>query len=369
MRKFSNSLFAGAVLLGSALSAGALTSPLTADETFTGEETVSGVKFTIDSGVTLTVGDGVSSSTLTIENSGLNSQGKITEEGEPLANNGKIIVSKGSTLNVIRNDYVQWASASVAGNIDIYGTLNTKYSNSTTDSKNYDGYNLSVSANKTMNVYGTLNYENGAMAITATSGTAKGGTVNLYNGSTTTVYKIVFNGGGANGSTLKIDGNAVLKKADGGNVDITVGSNVQANKIDLSTADAVAFGTMTIQKGAKFTFVLGDNVVSLDKLNADATAQGLIFEDFKNNIFQIKDTSNLSIVDGETLRVVKGTDTIDLALVKDTALAEGEYWTITSEGFLNVVPEPADYAAILGAIAIAFALKRKAAALTAKRGR
>ena len=358
MRKFSNSLFAGAVLLGSALSAGALTSPLTADETFTGEETVSDVKFTIDSGVTLTVGDGVSSSTLTIENSGLNSEGKITTEGEPLANNGKIIVSKGSTFNVIRNDYVQWASASVAGNIDIYGTLNTKYAEKS-GSGSYDGYNLSVAKGKTMNVYGSLNYETGAMAIASGYGSDNGGTVNLFGGSSTIVYKVVFYGSTTRDATLKIDGNAVFKKANGANVDITVGSFTTGSKIDLSTANAVALGAMTIQQGSNITFVLGDNVVSLDKLTADATAQSLIFEDFKNNIFQIKDASNLSIVGAETLRVVKGTDTIDLSLVKDTALAEGEYWTITSEGFLNVVPEPAEYAAILGAIAIAFALKRR----------
>ena len=358
MRKFSNSLFAGAALIGSALSAGALTSPLTADETFTGEETVSGVKFTINSGVTLTVGDGVSSSTLTIENSGLNSEGKITTEGEPLANNGKIIVSKGSTLNVIRNDYVQWASASVAGNIDIYGTLNTKYSDSTTGA-NYDGYNLSVTANKTMNVYGALNYKNGAMAITTAFGSNNGGIVNLYGGSTTTVYKVVFNGSSANGATLKIDGNAVFKKANGGNVGIVVGSSTRGSKIDLSTADAVVFGTMSLQNKSNFTFVLGNNVVAIDKLVVVGTPESLIFEDFKNNIFQIRDASNLSIVGGETLRVTSGSTFVDIALVKDTALAEGENWTITSEGFLNVVPEPADYAAILGAIAIAFALKRR----------
>ena len=358
MRKFSNSLFAGAALIGSALSASALTSPVSADETFTGEETVSGVKFTINSGVTLTVGDGVSSSTLTIENSGLNSEGKITTEGEPLANNGKIIVSKGSTLNVIRNDYVQWASASVAGNIDIYGTLNTKYSDSTTGA-NYDGYNLSVTANKTMNVYGALNYKNGAMAITTAFGSNNGGIVNLYGGSTTTVYKVVFNGSSANGATLKIDGNAVFKKANGGNVGIVVGSSTRGSKIDLSTADAVAFGTMSLQNKSNFTFVLGNNVVAIDKLVVVGTPESLIFEDFKNNIFQIRDASNLSIVGGETLRVTSGSTFVDIALVKDTALAEGENWTITSEGFLNVVPEPADYAAILGAIAIAFALKRR----------
>ena len=368
MRKFSNSLFAGAVLLGSALSAGALTSPMTADQTFTGEETVSGVKFTINDGVTLTVGDGVSASTLTIENSGLNSAGSITAAGEPLANNGKIIVSKGSTLNVIRNDYVQWASASVAGNIDIYGTLNTKYSEKSGSGK-YDGYNLMVLADKTMNVYGALNYENGAMAITSGYGSENGGIVNLYDGSTTTVYKVVFNGSSSNGATLKIEGNAVFKKANGGNVDIVVGNFTRGSKIDLSTADAVAFGTMSLQNGSNFTFVLGNNVVSIDKLPVSGTPESLIFEDFKNNIFQIKDASNLSIIDGETLRVTNGSTFVDIALAKDTALAEGENWTITSEGFLNVVPEPAEYAMILGAIAIAFTLKRKAAALTAKRGR
>ena len=42
---------------------------------------------------------------------------------------------------------------------------------------------------------------------------------------------------------------------------------------------------------------------------------------------------------------------------------------IGAKGALTAVPEPSAYAAILGAIAIAFALKRKAAALTAKRGR
>ncbi len=368
MRKFSNSLFAGAVLLGSALSAGALTSPLTENQTFTGEETVSGVKFTINDGVTLTVGDGVSASTLTIENSGLNSAGSITEAGEPLANNGKIIVSKGSTLNVIRNDYVQWASASVAGNIDIYGTLNTKYAEKS-GSGSYDGYNLSVRVDKTMNVYGALNYENGAMSISSGYGSENGGIVNLYDGSTTTVYKVVFNGSSANGATLKIEGNAVFKKANGGNVDIVVGTSTRGSKIDLSTADAVAFGTMSLQNGSNFTFVLGNNVVSIDKLPVSGNPERLIFEDFKNNIFQIKDASNLSIIDGETLRVTNGSTFVDIALAKDTALAEGENWTITSEGFLNVVPEPAEYAMILGAIAIAFALKRKAAALTAKRGR
>ncbi len=54
----------------------------------------------------------------------------------------------------------------------------------------------------------------------------------------------------------------------------------------------------------------------------------------------------------------------------DLHFEAGQYTDGTSGYWLNVsVPEPADYAAILGAIAIAFALKRKAAALTARRGR
>lgn len=149
------------------------------------------------------------------------------------------------------------------------------------------------------------------------------------------------------GAVLKIEGYAVFQKtASGGNVDITVGSDSQDRRIDLSTADAVNLGTLTLQKSSVFGFILGERVVSLEKLNADTTAESLTLEDFPNDIFQIKDSSNLSIVDGATLRVENGTSHTDIALIRDTALEAGQYWTITSEGFLNVVPKSAEYAAI-----------------------
>lgn len=129
-------------------------------------------------------------------------------------------------------------------------------------------------------------------------------------------------------------------------MDITVGSDSQDRRIDLSTADAVNLGTLTLQKSSVFGFILGERVVSLEKLNADTTAESLTLEDFPNDIFQIKDSSNLSIVDGATLRVENGTSHTDIALIRDTALEAGQYWTITSEGFLNVVPKSAEYAAI-----------------------
>ena len=140
-------------------------------------------------------------------------------------------------------------------------------------------------------------------------------------------------------------------------MDITVGSDSQGSRIDLSTADAVNLGTLTLQKSSVFGFILGERVVSLEKLNAYTTAESLTLEDFPNDIFQIKDSSNLSIVDGATLRVENGTSHTDIALIRDAALEAGQYWTITSEGFLNVVPKSAEYAAIFGAIAIAFVLK------------
>ena len=105
-------------------------------------------------------------------------------------------------------------------------------------------------------------------------------------------------------------------------------------------------GTLTLQKSSVFGFILGERVVSLEKLNADTTAESLTLEDFPNDIFQIKDSSNLPIVDGATLRVENGTSHTDIALIRDTALGAGQYWTITSEGFLNVVPKSAEYAAI-----------------------
>ena len=149
------------------------------------------------------------------------------------------------------------------------------------------------------------------------------------------------------GAVLKIEGYAVFQKtASGDNVDITVGSDSQDRRIDLSTADAVNLGTLTLQKSSVFGFILGERVVSLEKLNADTTAECLTLENFPNDIFQIKDSSNLSIVDGATLRVENGTSHTDIALIRDTALEAGQYWTITSEGFLNVVPKSAEYAAI-----------------------
>ena len=129
-------------------------------------------------------------------------------------------------------------------------------------------------------------------------------------------------------------------------MDITVGSNSQGSRIDLSTADAVNLGTLTLQKSSVFGFILGERVVSLEKLNAYTTAESLTLEDFPNDIFQIKDSSNLSSVDGATLRVENGTSHTDIALIRDAALETGQYWTITSEGFLNVVPKSAEYAAI-----------------------
>ena len=94
-------------------------------------------------------------------------------------------------------------------------------------------------------------------------------------------------------------------------MDITVASNSQGSRIDLSTADAVNLGTLTLQKSSVFGFILGERVVSLEKLNADTTAESLTLEDFPNDM-----------------------------------LEAGQYWTITSEGFLNVVPKSAEYAAI-----------------------
>ena len=60
MTKLTNTLFADAALLCAVLSASALTFPQTADETITNDETLSGEKFTINSGAVLKIeGDAV----------------------------------------------------------------------------------------------------------------------------------------------------------------------------------------------------------------------------------------------------------------------------------------------------------------------
>ena len=159
----------------------------------------------------------------------------------------------------------------------------------------------------------------------------------------------------------------------GGNgVSHNVGLNLpQQSQFRLIARDTVEFGEVNLQgnytpndKGivtaAKLTIELAftdaDGYVSFSDFNLGDEYARIYVVNFADNRIKVKNATEKTIYLIDELG-----NNINYEWVADTV--NGGFW-------LNaVVPEPSTYAAILGAIAIAFALKRKAAALTARRGK
>ena len=327
----------------------AITSPITSNVTIVGEESYNG-SLTINSGALLTIGESSSAEGSLI----------LTASGEnPLVNDGKIVVSEFGSLAVNRTDSVSWSAASYSGNIDIYGTVSTQYG---TGGMEYNGYNLQLKVGNTVNVFdgGTLTFKNGAMGIS--------GVVNLYAGSLTKVQKIVFNG--TSYGRLVVMGDNILQNASGGSTlsNVTFGSNISNTRIDLRGNTSFAVESLSLQNIKDVGFVLSDSedsLISVGKIsininNAYTGTEMFVLDNFKNDVFKIEDYSNLSIVDGDKLSVIDGTKTVLFNLSATDAggteitLGENEKWVITSDGYLNIVPEPAEWAAAFGALAAAF---------------
>lgn len=357
------SLIAGAAAVSaSAATVTAVTSPITEGTTFVGEQVFEG-QLEIKS-VLLQIGtkDGSQTGKLTIQNT-----------TNPLANAGRIQVNKGSTLYVYTGNTVQWGSASAGQRIDIYGTVETAYgTDSATLPTDVNGYNLTVGgAGNELRVFdgGVLNYKNGAMNLT------NGGAILLNAGSKTTTGKVLFSNVGA-ASKLVIGGNDVLSTAKGGGVYIGLGSNAKGI-IDVSATTDMKFGNIQFQGKTSLTFNMSSShgLLTIAKLDINEVStypfdgtESLILNDFVNDAFKIGDTSNIEIV-GDVLKITRigSTSTVrDVKLVAYDAdgnalCGENEHWEIQN-GFLNIVsniPEPAEWAAIFGGIALALALYRR----------
>ena len=355
------SLIAGAAAVSAtAATVSEVSTPITEGTTFVGEQVFEG-QLTI-SGVLLQIGteDGSQTGTLTIKNT-----------TDPLANSGRIQVNKGSTLYVYTGNTPNWTTASRGQRIDIYGTVETAYGTDSaqipTDTNNY---NLEVSgANNTLNVFdgGVLNFKNGAMRLVG------GATINLEAGSKTTVGRIVF---GGNNAKLVIGGNDVLSTASGGKPTIVLGSTTRGI-IDVSATTNTRLNNIQFQGKSSLTINLSAthglltvaklDVNEVDKYPFDGT-ESLILNDFVNDTFKIEDTSNIELV-GDVLNITKIGNTSVVKSVKIVAYdkdgnalcGENEHWE-TQNGFLNLfsnIPEPAEWAAIFGGIALALALYRR----------
>ncbi|MDY5582942.1 MAG: hypothetical protein SPF41_03190 [Candidatus Merdousia sp.] len=354
------SLIAGATAVSAtAATVSEVSSPITEGTTFVGEQVFEG-QLAIKS-VLLQIGtqDGSQTGILTIKNA-----------TNPLANGGRIQVNKGSTLYVYTGKNPGWGTASQGQRIDIYGTVETAYG---TDSAQIptdtNGYNLEVSGSgKELRVFdgGVFNFKNGSMRLNG------GGIITLNKGSKTTVERVIF---GGTGSKLIIGANDVLSTASGGKPSIVFGSSAKGT-VDISATTDLKLGNIQLQGNSSLTINLSatHGLLTVAKFDINEVeknpfngTESLILNDFVNDTFKIEDTSNVEIV-GDSLNITK----LGASLVRsvklvakdadgNTLCGENEHWEIQN-GFLNIVsniPEPAEWAAIFGGIALALALYRR----------
>ena len=140
---------------------------------------------------------------------------------------------------------------------------------------------------------------------------------------------------------------------------LTVAQGAVLSFANTSTFDLA--GTLKYENTSSFLEIAGNMTIA-----ETGSAVDLAIEGFANEkVFFDSDgwwnSAKITATDGSKTYTK---EQLELVATTGEMTSQGKY--VLS---LVTVPEPSTYAAILGAIAIAFALKRKAAALTARRGR
>ena len=242
---------------------------------------------------------------------------------------------------------------------------------------------------------GTLNLTGLANSLT---GVVKMGTLNISDGGTLamktdTTSLVIANGGSISvDATSKIASNHILfSQAVNGNY---LGYNTQKelylgggssytgriavlrtsnNVLTLADGEAYNFKMLSFKgyaggnegEAVDLTINLGGaSLLHIESIQPDeasvATIANLILRDFENGIVKIDDLQKDSACDISDGVITKGKYTLTLiAYDKAGELLSGGVWR-HQDGFLNyVIPEPAEWAAIFGAIALAMAVYRR----------
>lgn len=231
-------------------------------------------------------------------------------------------------------------------------------------------YVLAATAGKTVTL------KNGALAKVATAndflGISLGGTFDVQDTSKIDTRNIVFcNSNNDSSGTSR----AVLKLASGAN--LTSKANILVNGSGapgalLTTArlelakDSYEFGRLEFLRVSNIEIVLNGSSLSFTDVRSYTGSRvcdsNLIFTDFENGLVKLGINESILADDGTVSLGVANTSLKISGLTKDgKALNDG--WSIDSNGYLfnlgAVVPEPAEWAAIFGAIALAFAAYRR----------
>ena len=289
----------------------------------------------------------------------LNNGSKFT--GAINQNGGTITFAKTSTWDAQRTSTFTTA-VQLGGNINIAKDALIEYTNTqgvigaNANTITIDG-ELKVSASFTSNTYylkidagKTIVNKDGKINLVATTtseyayGLDLNGTLDLYG--TLTTPKILLK----NGTLI------VRESADLGTDKFSITTPQGTYKPRLELYKNINVSDFYVQKDTSITIALGNDnagITATQIRGHDKANVNIIFEDFQNNKIFVVSRSNLDYItfSGEAL---DGTELAD----------ENFFWQSTTGGFwLNyafaTVPEPAEWAMILGALALGFAIYRK----------
>ena len=228
-------------------------------------------------------------------------------------------------------------------------------------------YVLAATAGKTVTL------KNGAKAKVTTATDflciSLGGTFDVQDTSKIDTSKIVFYNSNDDSSGTS---RAVLKLASGANLTSKANILVNGKGALLTTArlelakDSYEFGMLEFLRVSNIEIVLNGSSISFTDVRSYSGSRdcdsNLIFTDFENGLVKLGINESILAADGTISLGVANTSLKISGLTKDgKALNDG--WSIDSNGYLfnlgAVVPEPAEWAAIFGALALAFAAYRR----------
>lgn len=326
-------------------------SALTVEETATFEGTASyDSKLTINSKVVYTIGNGTDKSSVS-----------VTYGTYPLSNNGQIVVSENSELSLTTTNGGDWSSAGTSGNIDVYGKL--LISNTSAKSP----FLPTISSGKTLNLYsgGTLEVS----GVNQGGVDVNNGTLHLHNGSNVNISSGTIFIRGSNGTSKLIveDGVNFTRK-----MKITLGS-ASISELDFSDAKTITLDNFTFKDRCISTIILPKTELIISGMSNQGTFTGveeLILKDFKNDTIKINSSVFSLTEDSNGITQcfkINTSGNIKLTAYDSNGnkinLNQGDYWELTNDKYLNIVrvsvPEPAEWAMILGSLALGLAIYRR----------
>ncbi len=343
---------------------------ITSDTTMTGTQTITECELSVAKSTTLTIeGD------LTVENNEKSYTIGGNSKTSTLNNLGTIDISSNGTLSLISGTISGTTSASTsnAGTITVDGKLYSSLNNGS----DLHLYRVSSAVSITLNSTGLISLTGGQglgvsnyqTSIKLEASVTKDGNDQWATGLITNKF---YAARGAASESFRILVNAAdaFCKQDGTATDIFIAKN---GSIGFTFKSGMTdFGNIAFRDNTKLYLDLtadadGFSIKSLTSDVASATAY-MKLTNFQNDFLWLESFQDSSITDGGVLSYTANNKTLTLnitALNGETSSADGK-WYFTEAGFLNntafpisSVPEPSFYAAILGAIALTFAINRR----------